>query len=384
MKRLKRLCVLFVAVFLIAAVGLFGACSSPQEDGDSTQQGEQTGEPGGETDEGEEGGEPGGETDDGEEGGEPGGGTGEETGGDETQEETEITLTLSGTEFSLDAGQTATVTAEATGTDRTIRWMCSNALVVSLDADKSGRCTVTGVGGGTATVTAYVADVTASAEFTVTEKEITAEYDLVVDGDLSDWEEEGLTENTISVQGTRADDSHKSATFYGVLDCSGLHLAVEAYHDLYVNSYTDFGQWWYNTQFEFFVGLSDHTQYFVYACTDSDSGYKLGRGSSNTDVFEAVMKTQETGQSGQAKYKTVVEVFVPINQLPAAQNAAPRVGVAWKTPGDLLLGGEAGSAENEASEYWVPRGCYSNNLDKPYVTENGIYLPDEYESRIYG
>ena len=373
MKLLKRMCVLLLAVFLIAAIGLFGACSAAEGDkdnGGSTNQGGDTDEDNGT---GDETGEEDADTD-----GEDDGETDGADDGDEN-EDVEITLTLSATEFSINAGEIKTVTAKVKGTDRQIRWMCSNSLVVSLDADKNGNCKVTGVGGGTATVTAYVADVKATAEFTVIEKEITAEYDLKVDGDLSDWEEAGLSENVLSVQGVQSSDSHKSATFYGVLDRNGLHLAVEAYHDVYENSYADFGKWWYNTQFEFFVGLNDHTHYFVYACADSESEYKLGRGSSNTDVFNAVMITEETGEETQANYRTIVEVFVPINQLPAVQNASLRVGIAWKTPGDMLLGGEAGSAENEPSEYWVPKGCYSNNLDKPYVTENGIYLPDEYE-----
>ncbi len=366
---MKKLCIMLLSVLFIAAVGLFSACSSKEVENGSDGAGQQV-----------DGGGQGDEKDD-ETGNETGGETGQEdeNGSEGEEEDIEIILTLSETEFSMNAGESETVTAKVQGTDRQIRWMCSNSLVVSLDADGNGKCRVTGVGGGTATVTAYVADVKAEARFTVIEKEITAEYDLYADGDLSDWEEAGLAAHTISMQGVQASDSHKSATFYGVLDRNGLHLAVEAYHDLYINTYTDFGQWWYNTQFEFFVGLSDQTQYFVYACTDSDSGYKLGRGSGNTDVFSAVMVTEEAGAETQANYRTIVEVFVPINQLPAAQNAALRVGVAWKTPGDMLLGGEAGSAENAPSEYWVPKGCYSNNYDKPYVTESGIFLPDEYE-----
>ena len=371
MKLVKRLCILLLAFLLIGSAALLGACSSGggSDTGDDTQQGDNS--------DGDNTGGDGGNTDDDNTGGDDGGNTGNDNTGDE-EEETPITLTLSVDEVELDVGESRTITATVTGTSREVHWYVSSGLYFDVEQDDT-RCTVTGTSGGTATVTAYVSDVTASAEVTVIEMPITADYDLQADGDLSDWTAAGITK-TISVTGQGSDDSHKSATIYGVLEKDGLYLAVEAYHDLYVNSYTDISQWWYNTQFEFFVGLTGHTQYFVYASEDSDTGYKLGMGSGNTDVFEATMVTTELNEEGPANYKTIVEVFVPINQLPAAQNATLRVGVAWKTPGDLLLGGEAGSAENEASEYWVPKGCYSSNTDKPYVTGDGIYLPDEYEN----
>ena len=352
---MKKLCILLIVFLFACSMPFLGAC----DNGGGEQPGGSTG---GNT---EQGGQPGGNEDD--------------DGKDEEPAKDPIVLTLSESEITLDVSESAVIRATAKNTTRPVKWYSSNNLVVSLETGDNS-VTVTGLDGGTAIITAYVGDVKAEASATVVEKEIEADYDLKVDGDLSDWDTAGLKAHNIAIKGTQTDDSYKSAVFYGVLDKSGLHLAVEAYHDIYVDSHTEFGEWWQNTQFEFFIGFdgadSKGTQYFVYAC---DGSFKTGKGSAETDEFDAKMVTVEQQGDGVAKYKTIVEVFVPMNKLPAASNATLRVGVAWKTPGDLITGGEAEAGGK--SEYWVPAGCWSQNKDKPYVTESGIYLPKDYEGK---
>lgn len=191
--------------------------------------------------------------------------------------------------------------------------------------------------------------------------DITAEYDLTLDGDLSDWKTEGL--KTIGVKDTTAGSS-KQATFYAVLAKDGLHLAVEAVHSSLIYGQSE---WHRNTNFEFFIDNGNANQFYVYATGENE--FKAAK-----DYMQIAYKTSEN----EGYHETVIEVFIPMENLQDGWivNGAIRVGVAWKTAGDQLAGGEANGGGLD--EYWVPKGSYPNNDDKPYVTQNGIYLKSEY------
>ena len=187
---------------------------------------------------------------------------------------------------------------------------------------------------------------------------------ITVDGDLSDWE--GL--HTLSVVGS-GEWEGKKVTIYGVLGEDGLYLAADAYHAKYI---TDKGNWWENTNFEFFIG-NGNLQGWVSSkgMSDTNTAPSLSNVENGRAVIEsAVMKTE----SAPAGYHTVVELFVKSENLPAGSvqdNGSIRVGVAWKTVGDINNNGEAAGGGND--EYWVPKLTWPNNNDKAHVTANGIF-----------
>jgi hypothetical protein len=187
---------------------------------------------------------------------------------------------------------------------------------------------------------------------------------ITVDGDLSDW----AGTHTLSVVGS-GEWEGKKVTIYGVLAEEGLYLAADAYHTKYI---TDKGNWWENTNFEFFVG-NGNLQGWVSSkgMSDTNTAPSLSNAENGRAVIEtAVMKTE----SAPAGYHTVVELFVKSENLPAGSvqdNGSIRVGVAWKTVGDINNNGEANGGGND--EYWVPKLTWPNNNDKAHVTANGIF-----------
>ena len=72
---------------------------------------------------------------------------------------------------------------------------------------------------------------------------------------------------------------------------------------------------------------------------------------------------------GNTKYHTITEAFIAAENLPT-ESIDPdlntvTVGVAWKTVGDLIIGGAAHVNEDGSDEYWVPLGGWP---DRPYLT----------------
>ncbi len=192
-----------------------------------------------------------------------------------------------------------------------------------------------------------------------------------LDGDLSEYA--GL--HTISVIGEKAaaneekDYTHKKVTFYGAFTTTGLYLACEAYHDIYT-AHKD-GEWWTNTNFEFFIGAGN-AQKYVYA-----RGLDQECKTSGSDVT-AIMVTEELAD-GPTNYRTITEVFVPLDYLNESDifNNSMDVGVAWKTIGDVIIGGAGTVGPDKEDEYWVPKGTWPNGV-KPIIDPKGIWLPDEY------
>jgi hypothetical protein len=194
---------------------------------------------------------------------------------------------------------------------------------------------------------------------------------FVLDGDLSEWE--GV--HTISVIGEKANDdadySHKKVTFYGVLSDLGLHLACDAYHDIYIGN--SGGEWWTNTNLEFFIGLGSAQKYVFGKGLDQDCG------TSGDDVTAKMVTTELT--DGPTNYHTITEAFIPMDYLSESDimyNTID-VGIAWKTLGDLIIGGHGVAGPNGEDEYWVPKGAFPWESAKPIVAPSGIYLPGEYE-----
>ena len=194
---------------------------------------------------------------------------------------------------------------------------------------------------------------------------------FALDGSLAEWE--GL--HTISVIGEKANDeadySHKKVTFYGVLTDAGLYLASEAYHDIYIGN--SGGDWWTNTNLEFFVGIGRGTQMYVYAKgEDQDCG-------TSGETVQAKMVT-EVLTDGPTTYHTITEAFIPMAAIETEiMYNTVDVGIAWKTLGDLIIGGHGVAGPNGEDEYWVPKGNFPWDSPKPIVAPSGIYLPSEYE-----
>lgn len=187
---------------------------------------------------------------------------------------------------------------------------------------------------------------------------------ITVDGDLSDWA--GV--HTLSVVGS-GEWEGKKVTIYGVLGEDGLYMAADAYHATFT---TDKGKWWENTNFEFFIG-NGNLQGWVSSkgMSDTNTAPSLSNAEDGKAVIEnAVMKTE----SAPVGYHTVVELFIKSENLPAdsiQENGSIRIGVAWKTIGDINNNGEANGGGND--EYWVPKLTWPNNPDKAHVTANGIF-----------
>ncbi len=192
---------------------------------------------------------------------------------------------------------------------------------------------------------------------------------FVLDGDLSEWE--GL--HTIEVVGVKVSDevdySHKKVTFYGAMSDLGLHLACDAYHDEYLANSE--GDWWTNTNYEFFIGASNAQKYVFAKGLDQDCA-------TSSDDVQAKMVTEQL-TDGPTVYHSITEVFVPVDYLNEGDIMynTMDVGVAWKTLNDLIIGGAGTYGPNGEDEYWVPKDTWPNGT-KPIVAPTGIWLPDEF------
>lgn len=183
---------------------------------------------------------------------------------------------------------------------------------------------------------------------------------ITVDGDLSDWKDMP----TLSVVGS-GEWEGKKVTIYGVLGEDGLYMAADAYHATFT---TDKGNWWENTNFEFFVNKNGNRDN---QCWVSAKDFNADNAPFRShDKMVAKMTNEKVGDLNH----TVVEVFMAYSDfdfLSTGEDDFLRVGVAWKTPGDLNNNGEAAGGGN--NEYWVPKLTWPDNNDKAHVTANGIF-----------
>ncbi|MBQ7354051.1 MAG: TFIIB-type zinc ribbon-containing protein [Clostridia bacterium] len=184
---------------------------------------------------------------------------------------------------------------------------------------------------------------------------------ITVDGDLSDWA--GV--HTLSVVGS-GEWEGKKVTIYGVLGEDGLYMAADAYHAKFT---TDQGDWWMNTNFEFFVNKNGNRDN---QCWVSAKGYTADNPVPTTSHEKMVAKM--TNEKVGDLYHTTVEVFMAYSDfdfLATGEDDFLRIGVAWKTIGDVNNNGEANGGGND--EYWVPKLTWPANADKAHVTANGIF-----------
>ncbi len=209
-----------------------------------------------------------------------------------------------------------------------------------------------------------------------------ADVEITIDGSLEDWTALGL--HTIAVQGekfegTKTDgynqenSENRKATFYGVLAKDGLYLACDAYHDTYVSD--SVGEWYTNSNFEFFVG-ANKTHCYVYA-----RGFDAEPSTSNNEnglITSVAMKTEKIDQA--TVYHTVTEVFVATENLSEGDilyNTID-VGVAWKTEHEDVYGG-AGTVRNGMDDWWVPKDSWPDGGNRPIVAPSGIFLSNEFD-----
>ncbi len=183
---------------------------------------------------------------------------------------------------------------------------------------------------------------------------------ITVDGDLSDW----AGTHTLSVVGS-GEWEGKKVTIYGVLGEDGLYMAADAYHATFT---TTAGEWWQNTNFEFFVNKngSRDNQCWVSA-KDFNADNAPFR---SHEKMVAKMTNEKVGDLNH----TVVELFMAYSDfdfLSTGEDDFLRIGVAWKTIGDINNNGEAAGGGND--EYWVPKFTWPDNRDKAHVTDCGIF-----------
>ena len=311
-------------------------------------------------------------------------------------DESMIEIRLSETEATLTVGdRPLTVTAAPSDGISVVTWSNSNPKAVDMKVN-ANTVTLTGISAGTATIVASLGTVRARLSVTV-EMLFSYEYDIVLDGDLSDWESlDGYMPHTISIEGysgegdTYPEDDAKSATFYAVLTEEGLYAAVESYHDLLYNTSLNnyYEPWWYNTQFEVFVGENGAMHYFVFADAyapvqgDSLTGCQLGMDNGYTGM-QAYWLTKEW--DGGARYKTIVETFIPYNEISDwVFDGAVRVGLAWKSKDSGVEGDTYDECSNGAcndggpDRLWIPAGASTNEALMPVADERGVWLVEEY------
>lgn len=198
---------------------------------------------------------------------------------------------------------------------------------------------------------------------------------ITVDGDLGDWE--GLA--TLSVVGT-GNFEGKKVTIYGVVTDEGIYLAADAYHDLYK---TTEGEWWQNTNFEFFVNRSNNRNNQMWISAKGMSETDTTPLKSHEEMTAAMVTKKVT--SGATAYHTVAEVFIPVTLGFVADNIIngnAMVGVAWKTPGDKINNGEANGGGED--EYWVPKKTYPDNEHKAAINAKGIFTQADVDYGNYG
>lgn len=130
----------------------------------------------------------------------------------------------------------------------------------------------------------------------------------VVDGSIDEWKETKNEENSIGVVGT-GEFAGKSVRFLASLQSDGLYIAAEAYHGLYVNNDNT---WHFNTNLEFFIA-------------GRNQGYIAANGSKQlaTDYEWTITGDAENG------YHSIVEGFIPTENLPAGSVVAGEIRVGW-------------------------------------------------------
>ena len=174
------------------------------------------------------------------------------------------------------------------------------------------------------------------------------EQTKTVDGDMSDWTEEQLT-NPVVIPATDG----REVKVYATLASDGLYLFYDVIHNNYVSN---LGEWFNNTNIEF--RLPDGKQRFASA-NGQTSRWTFDATATITD-FKFVTVTEN------GKHHTKVEVFISYSMIENFDRDATSMnaGFAWKT------GGETGSAWAGGDFWYVPEA--DPVMRNIIVTRNGI------------
>lgn len=174
------------------------------------------------------------------------------------------------------------------------------------------------------------------------------EQTKTVDGDMSDWTDEELT-NPVVIPATDG----REITVYATLADDGLYLFYDAIHNSYVSNLAN---WWENSNIEF--RLPDGKQRFASA-NGQTPRWTFDATATITD-FKFVTVTEN------GKHHTKVEVFISYSMIENFDRDATSInaGFAWKT------GGETGSAWAGGDFWYVPEA--DPGMRNIIVTRNGI------------
>ena len=193
---------------------------------------------------------------------------------------------------------------------------------------------------------------------------------FTVDGDLSEWADLNKIEIVGDPTDTVYNSGNKKVYFWGALTEEGIYLACDVYYDIYKSGNA---QWYQNTNFEIFID-SEAYQYYIY-------GEALGETAArSTNIDESIMITTElTGEA--TKYHSVVEAFISNDNIADGANwrNSINIGLAWKTEGDILIGGGlSGTGNTGGDEYWTPHECTWPRSCEMVVTPSGLYAFGDY------
>ncbi|MDR2202322.1 MAG: bacterial Ig-like domain-containing protein [Clostridiales bacterium] len=187
--------------------------------------------------------------------------------------------------------------------------------------------------------------------------------DKTIDGDLTDWAgQDYYTVNYRRVENRAANTAGagKEVSFYAYLGTDGLYVAALAKHQYFR---TNAAAWWFNTNLEFFVNGGN--QYWTIAY-------------SNKAPMVSRMAVADSGEAGNTRYTTTVEVFIPYSAVPdfvVGTTDMIRIGFAWKTSGDGTgQWDDMWSYKDDNDCWWHETGRTPNNAaEQYYVYSDGIY-----------
>lgn len=191
------------------------------------------------------------------------------------------------------------------------------------------------------------------------------ESPFTLDGDLGDWEAESVKSVTLVGAGNT---SHKGAKWYASLQEDGLYLAVEAKHDSFVFNQNE---WHKNTNFEFFVGGNNVNNLHGWVNFNGENSVATGG-----DFQGLSAEFKKIAVTGSEKCHTIIEARIPRSNIARMiENGMIRVGMAWKTEGDDIIGGGTNYA---GDSWWCAYGTHPNNRNfMLYVTEAGACMNPE-------
>ena len=214
--------------------------------------------------------------------------------------------------------------------------------------------------------------------FTMLDEQVTFtaqwEIKITLDGKLNDWN--ALKTKTI---GSQSITDRRRATWYGMLRDDGLYLAVDLYHN---NLGQGKGDWWRNLNVELHLGKAN-TQHYVYIKTINTGLAGLGAswtiGTSSSSILAAY--NYASGIAGGTTHHSTFEIFLPTSMIAGSMemDGSVRVGVAVKTDdeNEKITGGSFNYASGDA--WYMPYGVVADNYNYfAYVTQNGMYLKNEY------